>query len=264
MDFRELASARALYSRRAVGYDGENARRGEAARVLFAEIAAEIVRVMPVAGDTIDLGAGTGRFAEILGQRSAMLTSVDCSKDMLRVLMRRIQSAPVFASRVVCADVENMPFSDEGFDYAVCISVLQYLDLRAFAYECARILAVGSRITIGVVVVHQDDDSRWRDAEFQSDCEGRYYSRFRTEQDIDNAFHEQGLELISKIECPYRRNFSDLVSDKVRFTAREDLLAACEKYRSASDEVRQIYEIDDLGFTQHYRVFTFERTSNPS
>lgn len=89
-------------------------------------------------GSLIDVGCGTGSYAEGLAELGWAVTGVDLSEDMLR----RAEARGV---RVVRADAASLPFEDSSFDAA--ISVFTHTDVDDFSAgvrEVARVLRPGA------------------------------------------------------------------------------------------------------------------------
>ncbi len=61
----------------------------------------------------LDIGTGTGVFAEAFSQRSKQVTGVDINSEMLKVAGHYVSDG-IFQP----APAENLPFSDESFDLA--------------------------------------------------------------------------------------------------------------------------------------------------
>lgn len=97
--------------------------------------------LVPLAGKGVEIGVGTGRFSVPFG----ILTGVEPSRQMATIARSRGIS-------VYEAMAEKLPFEDGGFDYALFITVLCFLDnpLEALR-ECRRILRPNGKIIIGML-----------------------------------------------------------------------------------------------------------------
>ncbi len=97
--------------------------------------------LIPANGIGVEVGVGTGRFAEPLGIR----IGVEPAKAMAdRARQRGIE--------VHEARAEALPFQDESFDFVLMVTTICFLEkpLQALA-EAKRILRPGGRIIIGMI-----------------------------------------------------------------------------------------------------------------
>ena len=100
-------------------------------------VAAKLLQ--PAPGDRIiDLGAGGGWCSDMLQRLNRRSVAVDISLEMLRVARERGTRVPISA---VAGDFERLPFANESFDKAICLSALHHVpDMAAAVAEIARIL----------------------------------------------------------------------------------------------------------------------------
>lgn len=119
--------------------------RGQA---VFALEVACLRRVMDACpGRWLELGVGTGRFAEALG----VAEGLDPSDAMLRLAGAR-------GVRTVRGTAEDVPYADGTFDDMLMVTTLCFLaDPQRALNECARVLAAGGRLVVGMVPA----DSPW-------------------------------------------------------------------------------------------------------
>lgn len=112
-------------------------------------------------GLCLDLGCGTGLYAEILESTGRGVVGIDVSRDQLRYAKER--------EPVAAADARCLPFSDETFDGVACIWVHGDLDdLPAVLAEVARVLRPGGWLLLfgmhpcfnGPCVENRDDGGR--------------------------------------------------------------------------------------------------------
>lgn len=91
----------------------------------------------------LDAGGGTGRVAQFLRDRAAMVYVADQSLQMLREAQKKEGLQPV------CSDTERMPFLNGSFDRIIMVDALHHVaDQAATAEELWRILKPGGRIVI--------------------------------------------------------------------------------------------------------------------
>lgn len=99
----------------------------------------------------LDVGCGTGRWAEALAERGGRVWGVDASPEMVEQARARGVNAKVAAA-------EALPFKDGWFERALAVLVVHVLDRpRAFA-EVRRVLAQDGRLAIGTFDQAQFDD----------------------------------------------------------------------------------------------------------
>lgn len=71
----------------------------------------------------LEIGCGAGRFTEVLLKYGAKVVSVDMS---IAVFANK-KNCPISENHaIVQADMNNLPFQDEIFDYVICLGVLQH------------------------------------------------------------------------------------------------------------------------------------------
>ncbi|NOZ20155.1 MAG: class I SAM-dependent methyltransferase [Planctomycetes bacterium] len=120
-------------------------------------------------GRWLEVGVGTGRFAEALCVREG----VDLSRAALEIAARRGIRARVAAG-------EGLPYPDNCFDGVLMVTVICFfVDPAKVLKESRRVLRADGRLIIGLV----PGDSPWGQAHAQKGREGhRFYSvaRFRT------------------------------------------------------------------------------------
>ncbi len=94
-------------------------------------------------GWLLDCGCGNGRFFQHYPPRVAAV-GVDASLNLLRICQRKGR-----ATRLVCAELEHLPFKDDVFDRAVCVRVIQHIHDQARAVaEMARVLRAEGQVTL--------------------------------------------------------------------------------------------------------------------
>ena len=106
----------------------------------------------------IDVGVGSGRVLEVLGDRVSRGVGVDINHSMLNVARNHLDRAGLAHCHVRQADVCALPFEDESADLVTVHQVLHYLDDPAVAIaECARVLKPGGKLLIVDFAPHQLD-----------------------------------------------------------------------------------------------------------
>jgi len=98
-------------------------------------------KVMPKSGEGLEIGVGSGRFAEVLGIK----TGIEPAENLGKIAKSR-------GINLYNAVAESLPFSDNQFDYVLFNTVVCFLDSpqRAFS-EAKRVLKSNGVIIIGMI-----------------------------------------------------------------------------------------------------------------
>lgn len=123
---------------------------------------------VPLDGEGLEIGVGSGRFAAPLGIR----VGIDPSPAMLSLAIGR-------GIDVREATAESLPFDDDGFDYALVVTTICFVDSPAdMLREARRVLKPGGRLVIGFIdresdlgqdyLEHQAESVFYREATFFS------------------------------------------------------------------------------------------------
>lgn len=98
-------------------------------------------RLVPRGGHGLEVGVGTGRFAQPLRVK----VGLDPAPNMLRMAAER-------GVKTVRGRGESLPFADGGFDYVLIAITLCFVrESEAVIAECERVLRRGGRVIIGIV-----------------------------------------------------------------------------------------------------------------
>ena len=101
----------------------------------------------------LDAGCGIGFFSEVARREGARVVSLDFSPQALRVYRKRGGGD----ARLLVGSVEELPFADGRFDFAMAIDVIEHLyHPHALLAELFRVVRPGGR-----VVVETDNESTW-------------------------------------------------------------------------------------------------------
>mgnify|MGYP001156557625 CR=1 FL=1 len=123
---------------------------------------------VPMAGQGLEIGVGSGRFAAPLGVGAG----IDPSPAMLAIARRR-------GIEVVQAVAEALPYADDRFDHALVVTTLCFVDdPAAMLAEARRVLRPGGTLVIGFIdrdsalgrhyQAHQAGSVFYRDATFHA------------------------------------------------------------------------------------------------
>jgi len=96
---------------------------------------------VPKGGKGLEIGVGTGRFAEPLG----VSIGLDPSENMLQIAKKR-------GIETISGKGENLPFADKKFDFVLIINTLCFVnDSAQVIIEAKRVLRNRGRIIIGLI-----------------------------------------------------------------------------------------------------------------
>ena len=127
------------------------------------EVEAEILRLAPAGdiGDLLDLGTGTGRILELLGDRARRAVGVDLSREMLAIARTNLDRADRRNVQVRQGDMYRLELEARSFDFVVLHQVLHFAHNPASALrEAARVLRPGGRLLIVDFAPHDVESLR--------------------------------------------------------------------------------------------------------
>lgn len=140
-----------------------------------------LAKVIPNTGHGVEIGVGTGRFAEKF--------DIDCgiepSKNMARLAEQR-------GIKTSIAKAEDLPFVNETFDFAVMITTVCFLDdIRKAFRETGRILKPGGKFIIGLI----DKDSPLGQTYQENKSDNPFYrnASFHSVTDITEHLENTGF-----------------------------------------------------------------------
>ncbi|MBI5506593.1 MAG: metalloregulator ArsR/SmtB family transcription factor [Deltaproteobacteria bacterium] len=156
-DRERLALVRSERAERAAAYFRENAERWDSIRDLHVgETAVEQAMLeaagageLPVLGDLVDLGTGTGRVLELFSPRVGRGTGIDSSREMLNVARANLGARGIVNCQVRLGDLYDVPMESGCADVVTLHHVLHFLDDPAAAIrEGARLLRPRGRLLV--------------------------------------------------------------------------------------------------------------------
>ncbi len=130
------------FGERAQSYDREYERADLYGYALHSRMAAVLRLLGPPKGEVLDAGMGPGRLCRELADRGWAVSGVDGATEMVAAARERVPEA---APRLVCGDVEALPFQPGAFDAVVATGVLEYVDVGTALAEFVRVLKPGGR-----------------------------------------------------------------------------------------------------------------------
>lgn len=105
-------------------------------------------------GTALDLGAGTGKFTELLSARAERVIAVEPSEQMLSVLRAKLPDV-----EGLIGSAERIPLPDGTADVVAVAQAFHWFDRESACAEISRILTPGG--TLGLVWNHSDPSSSW-------------------------------------------------------------------------------------------------------
>ncbi|MFC0219163.1 ArsR/SmtB family transcription factor [Pseudochelatococcus lubricantis] len=104
----------------------------------------------------LDLGTGTGRMLQLLGERAARAVGLDASHAMLTVARANLEQAGLSHVQLRQGDIHALPVERHSFDLVLIHQVLHFLDDPARAIrEAAGALSPGGRLLIVDFAAHE-------------------------------------------------------------------------------------------------------------
>ncbi len=135
-------------------------------------------------GSALEVGVGTGRFAEALGVEFGL----DPSYEMLKLARDR-------GIKCVQGAGENLPFRNEVFDLVLIVVSICFVDNPAEVLEeCRRVLKRGGTLLLGLIV----RESRWADFYIKKAREGHpiyRHATFYSLRDIEVLLESKGFRI---------------------------------------------------------------------
>lgn len=104
--------------------------------------------------NALDLGAGTGKFTELLTDRAGSVIAVEPSATMLDVLRAKLPGV-----RSLEGSAERIPIGDQSVDVVAVAQAFHWFDRDAACSEIRRVLVPGGRL--GLFWNHYDPACAW-------------------------------------------------------------------------------------------------------
>lgn len=164
LDLERLQAIKEARAQQAMAYFAANAEDWDRIRVLHADDEAVEAALLGAVGPNpigrlLDLGTGTGRILELLGQRADHAVGVDLSREMLNVARSKLERSHLNQIQIRHGNLYQLPFPNSSFDIAVMHQVLHFLEDPGEALaETARVLVPGGRLFIVDFEQHDLDD----------------------------------------------------------------------------------------------------------
>ncbi len=161
-------------------------------------------------GNVLDLGSGSGR--HLVKIKSGKMYLVDFSEEMLKLAEKRAKTEKINAE-FKQANLWEIPYEDNLFDYAICISALHCVEgekkREKAVKELYRVLKKGGKAEIGVWNM---SSKRFKNIKGKEKLVGwtdkgkRYYYLYDGDE-IHNLFKKIGFKIISTHNSEMMINF---------------------------------------------------------
>lgn len=175
----------------------------------------------------VDVGAGTGRYTELLmkllGDR-ASIHAVDLSPAMLHVLL---QHGRQDARPVACCEAERLPIADGSVDFVTTFNAVHHFDLERFVQEAARVLAPNGHLFVYTRTPDQNAKSIW----------GLRFPGFTSRE---NRLHDEATL------CRTLRRLGTVEVRSFSFSRRATPTRLAERVRGRAYSTFALYEADEL------------------
>jgi ubiquinone/menaquinone biosynthesis C-methylase UbiE len=113
----------------------------------------------------LDIGTGTGRMLELLGEQFNQLVGVDRNPEMLRLARVRLSESANTEWALHQADISAVPVETGSVDTVIIHQVLHYVQSPELAIkEAARVLKPGGQLLIVDFAPHDREELRDKDA----------------------------------------------------------------------------------------------------
>jgi len=161
-DLERLESVKRLRADVASAFFRRNAAEWDGIRRLYindVEVERALLSLLPkgkVHG-LLDIGTGTGRILEILGQDIERGVGIDLSREMLTVARVKLDERGLMNCHVRYGDMNQLPLAEERFDAVTFHLVLHYAENPEQAIrEAARFLEPGGRLVVVDFAPHEE------------------------------------------------------------------------------------------------------------
>jgi len=160
-------------------------------------------------GNVLDLGSGSGR--HITNISKGKMYFVDFSSNMIELAKKKARKLKIKAEFAV-ADLTKLPFEENFFDYAICISALHCIppeNHKKAVEELYRVMKKGSKSLIGVWNFNSKRFNQKNGKEkFVSwrDKGKRYYYLFE-KNEVHDLFKNAGFKILSSHNSEMMINF---------------------------------------------------------
>ncbi|RLG12014.1 hypothetical protein DRN73_03830 [Candidatus Pacearchaeota archaeon] len=159
-------------------------------------------------GNILDLGSGSGR--NLIKIKKGKMYLIDFSEEMIKLAKQKAKKLKISAEFSI-SDLAKLPYKDNFFDSAICISSLHCLkpqEQKKAIKELYRVLKPNAKALIGV---WNKNSKRFKNSLKEKliawrDKGKRYYYLF-DEKEIHNLFKKIGFKILSTHNSEMMINF---------------------------------------------------------
>ena len=161
-------------------------------------------------GNVLDLGSGSGR--HLVKIKNGKMYLLDFSKKMLKLAEEKSKKEKINAE-FKQANLWEIPYENEFFDYAVCISALHCVETQEkrekTIKELYRVLKKGGKAELGVwnVKSKRFKNIKGKEKYVKWTNKGERYYYLYDEKEIHDLFKKIGFKIISKHNSEMMINF---------------------------------------------------------
>lgn len=199
----------------------------------FPEAAADAIVPTPTAA-ALDLGAGTGKFTELLTTRADRIIAVEPSEQMLAVLRAKLSDVEAHIGTA-----EAIPASDGSIDVVTVAQAFHWFDREPACAEIRRVLVPGG--TLGLLWNRADRGCSWDRA-----CSRVAHPWLSDEMPVSQAARDElpGFIMTAHLEVPWRERITRADYISRRLTVSSFLAAADAERARMIAEVESILDAD--------------------
>ena len=161
-------------------------------------------------GNVLDLGSGSGR--HLVEIKSGKMYLLDFSKEMLKFAKKKSKNEKINAE-FKQAKLWEIPYENEFFDYAICISALHCVEgeknREKVVRELYRVLKKDGKAEIGVwnIKSKRFKNHRGKDKYVKWTNKGKRYYYLYDEKEVHDLFKKVGFKIISTHNSEMMINF---------------------------------------------------------
>ena len=249
------------YSKRAKDYDRQKIRTWKSEHGFGIEVLNEVIDALAAFEDkpVLEVGVGSGRIGfPLLKRVKPCFVGLDLSREMLRLAKTKVASHNKEFNTVL-GDAEWLPFIDEVFDAAICISAMHYFaDSEVGLTEFSRVLKEKGVFVYGDLTLHELDNHAFLDA--LEKTVSHAHARYVKPSEMKRLLENRGFRISRMKVIPYGKSFQSLMEDKGKyFDVKPDALNECA--RRATMEEKKLYSIGRSGLTLFYTLITASKES---
>lgn len=170
-------------------------------------------------GTLVDIGTGTGRMLELLGERAQHAIGVDRSPEMLRLARAKLADGPVVAD-LRQGDMDALPLPDASADCVILHHLLHFAHApQRTLGEAARLLRPGGRLLVVDFAAHTHEPLRTEHAHVRLGFDDAQMERWYAEAGLTMAARQSLPGGALTIECWLGERRPDRLSPKERQAA---------------------------------------------